>query len=315
MDTQLQLLQVEERLMQESRRLAIEQAQLATVRALEAELARLRAYYSHNQAGSGAPAPSAAVRPAMPNLFPTPNTMIPGASFAQPQVFQPGPGQVPMTQGHQELPPGLVLPEGWTLAPLNRVEGTGGGMPQTEPPVPTPTVVVPQSDAAVQQEGTEQTMASSAETVGAIQSAEQNDHSQEPVPEVDGSVHHGGFPDLASQQASSSSLAQAEHPATSSIDRQTDAAEGTPVGVPQESPADVSVEAPAQTTAETQAQSSSVLPTTQPNGWGESSSWNFDNVDEGESSTQQTNSEEQPASVDKGKGRAVTVEDVEDAEQ
>ncbi|KAG9885631.1 hypothetical protein KCV02_g19073, partial [Aureobasidium melanogenum] len=53
MDTQLQLLQVEERLLQETRRLQIEQAQLATVRALEAELARLRAYYSNNQAGNG----------------------------------------------------------------------------------------------------------------------------------------------------------------------------------------------------------------------------------------------------------------------
>ncbi|KEQ77370.1 hypothetical protein M436DRAFT_36366 [Aureobasidium namibiae CBS 147.97] len=236
-DTQLQLLQVEERLMQESRRLTIEQAQLATVRALEAELARLRAYYSHNQAGIGAPAPSAAARPAIPNLFPTPHTMGPGASFAQPQVFQPGPGQAPMTQGHEALPSGLVLPEGWTLVPLNRVEGTaqpGNGMPQTEVPVPTPTVVIPQVDAPAQQEGTEQVMPlSSLETAAANQSVEQ---------------------------------------------------------VPDDFSAGASEEAPAETIAEAQAQTS-------------------------ESSTQQTDSEEQPTTVDKGKGRAVTVEDVEDAEQ
>lgn len=306
MDTQLQLLQVEERLMQESRRLAIEQAQLATVRALEAELARLRAYYSHNQAGSGAP--SAAARPAMPNLFPTPNTMISSASFAQPQVLQPAPGQAPMTQGHAELPPGLVLPEGWTLAPLNRVEGTGGGVPQTEAPVPTPTVAIPQSDASVQQEGTEQTTASNTmETAAVNQPAEQNDHPHEPVPEVESSVHHGESSVPASQQGSFPTLAEAESPATPSTNRQIDTAEQIPVGVPEE--------APAETMAETQAQSSSIPPPAQSNGWGESSSWNFDNVDGGESSTQHTDSEEQPTVVDKGKGRAVTVEDVEDAEQ
>lgn len=317
MDTQLQLLQVEERLMQESRRLAIEQAQLATVRALEAELARLRAYYSHNQAGSGVPAPSAAARPAMPNLFPTPNTMIPGASFAQPQVFQPGPGQAPMTQGHQELPPGLVLPEGWTLAPLNRVEGIGGGMPQTEAPVPTPTVVIPQSDAPVQQEGTEQTVASSTlDTAIAEQSAEQSDHPQEPAPDAESSGHYEEMPALAPQQDSSSS-AQMEHSELPSINGHIDTPEETPAGVPEGVLANASVDAPAETIAEAQAQSDPIPPTTQPNGWGESSSssWNFDNVDGGESSTQHIDSEEQPTAVDKGKGRAVTVEDVEDAEQ
>ena len=317
MDTQLQLLQVEERLMQESRRLTIEQAQLATVRALEAELARLRAYYSHNQAGNGAPAPSAAARPTIPNLFPTPHTMGPGASFAQPQVFQPGPGQAPMTQGHEELPSGLVLPEGWTLAPLNRVEGTaqpGSGMPQTEAPVPTPTVVIPQSDAPAQQEGTEQVMPSSIlETAATNQSADQGDHSQQSASEVESSGHNEEVSLPSPQQGSSSSI-QTEQPEVSSINSQI-GTEEIALRVPDDFSADASVEAPAETIVEAQAQPNPIPSTTQPNGWGESSSWNFDNVDGGESSTQQTDSGEQPRTVDKGKGRAVTVEDVEDAEQ
>lgn len=80
---------------------------------------------------------------------------------------------------------------------------------------------------------------------------------------------------------------------------------------------EVPVQAPVETSSETPAQPSSSLLTTQPNGWGESSSWDFDNVDnvEAEDSTLQTGPEEQPKAVDKGKGRAVTVEEVEDAEQ
>jgi E3 ubiquitin-protein ligase synoviolin len=319
-DTQLQLLQVEEHLMQESRRLMIEQTQLATVRALEAELARLRAYHSHNQAGNRAPIPPAGVRPALPNPFSIPNGTAPGVNFAQPQVFQPGPGQAPMTQGHEGLPPGLVLPEGWTLAPLNRVEGTtqfGGGMPQTEAPVPTPTVVVPEADAPAQEEETEQVMASS---ILESQPTEHGHSAQESASEVESSGHYAELSSLSPQQGASSS-AQAEQPALSNIDSLADTAEEVPVGASVDTPAEVPVEhhveasrdAPAGSSAEALPQSVSSPLTTQPNGWGESSSWSFDNVDGGESSTQQTNSEEQP--IDKGKGRAVTVEDVEDAEQ
>jgi E3 ubiquitin-protein ligase synoviolin len=322
MDTQLQLLQVEEHLMQESRRLMIEQTQLATVRALEAELARLRAYHSHNQAGNRAPNTPAGVRPVMPNFFPNPSGMPPGVSFAQPQVFQPGPGQAPMTQGHEGLPPGLVLPEGWTLAPLNRVEGTtqfGGGMPQTEAPVPTPTVVVPEADvsAPAQEEGTEQTMASS---ILESQPAEHGHPAQESASEVESSGHPEELSSLSPQQGPSSS-AQAEQPTLPNIDSHVttpeevsvDASVDAPTEALVEPSAEASLKTSADTSAEAPAQSDPSPLTTQSNGWGESSSWNFDNVDGGDSSTQQTSSEEQP--IDKGKGRAVTVEDVEDAEQ
>ncbi|KAI5249214.1 hypothetical protein E4T42_05373 [Aureobasidium subglaciale] len=298
-DTQIQLLQVEERLMQEARRLQVEQAQLATVRALEVELARLRAHHSNNPVGGGAPGPSAG---ATSNPFPAFNTMGPGTGFAPPQAFQPGPGQAPMTQGHEGLPPGLVLPEGWTLAPLHRVEGTaqlGGTMPQTQTqsPAPTPTVVVPAPDVVSPQEGAEQQVASSIlENIAANQSVEQSTH--EFMTQA-GSAEHNGDIAVPPALQGVSTLDQAEQE-PSSVSNLIDTAE----------PA--SVEAPVEVSVDASSQSKPSVPATHPPGWGESSSWNFDNV-EGEGSTEQTEPEEPPR--DKGKGRAVTVEDVEDTEQ
>ncbi|KAG9879712.1 hypothetical protein KCU94_g20910, partial [Aureobasidium melanogenum] len=288
--------------------LQIEQAQLATVRALEAELARLRAYYSNNQAGTGVTGPSVGVRSATPSLFPAPSNMtVPGAGFAQPQVFQPGPGQAPMTQGHEGLPPGLVLPEGWTLTPLNRVEGTSqlGGV-ASQPPVPTPTIAVPATEAPAPREQTEESTTSNTTEIPAVdQSTEQSHNAQEEeAPEVESSSHNEELSSLLPPQAPSSST-QSEQPEPLSVNDQLDLDEQRPA------------EYPVETSSGTPAQPSSSLPITRSTGLGESSNWNFDNVDnvEAESSTQQTDPEEQPKAVDKGKGRAVTVEDVDDAEQ
>ncbi|KAG2166975.1 hypothetical protein JADG_006714 [Aureobasidium aubasidani] len=308
-DTQFQFLQIEERLLQETRRLQIEQTQLATVRALEAELARLRAHYSNNQAGQGLPGSSTVVRPAMPNTFPPPNMMGPGAGFMSPQAFQPGAGQEPMTQGHEALPPGLVLPEGWTLTPLNRVEGTaqlGGGMPQTQPPVPTPTVTIPapevpaqeseseQSTALAQQQETEQSTGTGvSEALVPSQSTQDNEIVPVGPPQA-GSSGPSEVMSSPSPQQGASSQSQAEQPDAPSIDVQAESSEHA--------------------TMEAPVQSDPSPLTTGPNGWGGSSSWNFDNV-QGESSSEQTATEEQDQPADKGKGKAVTMEDVEDAEQ
>ncbi|KAG9721262.1 hypothetical protein KCU59_g17224, partial [Aureobasidium melanogenum] len=219
---------------------------------------------------------------------------------------QPGPGQAPMTQGHEGLPPGLVLPEGWTLTPLNRVEGTSQlGSITSQPPVPTPTIAVPATEAPALREQTEEpTTSDTTETPAVNQSTEQSHNAQEEAPEVESTSHNEELSSLLPPQAPSSST-QSEQPEPLSVNDQVDLDEQRPV------------EPPVETSLRTSAQPSSSLPTTRSNGWGESSSWNFDNVDnaEAESSTQQTDPEEQPKAVDKGKGRAVTVEDVEDAEQ
>ncbi|KAI4731619.1 hypothetical protein E4T49_00531 [Aureobasidium sp. EXF-10728] len=312
--TQLQLLQIEERLMQEARRLQIERTQLATVRALEAELARLRAQYGNTQAGNGVAGPSAGVRSATPNFFPNPNVMVPGAGFAPPQVFQPGPGQEPMAQGHEGLPPGLMIPEGWTIAPLHRVEGTsqlGAAMPQTQTqsPGPTPTIVVPAPVIPAEQEPTEEPVTSNImETTATNEPTEQGNDTQEVASETESSSRNQEPYSLLPSEGPSSSNQAVQQSELPTINNQSDPVEN----VPTEATVEASSEVPAQS-------DSNPLPT-RPNGWGESSSWNFDNVDsldnvEGDSSTQQTSSEEQPKSLDKGKGRAVTVEDVEDAEQ
>ncbi|KAL1301727.1 hypothetical protein AAFC00_005932 [Neodothiora populina] len=139
--TQIQLMQVEERLMREASTLAIEQTQLLTVRALESELARLRGLLDRTQHGGSVP-------PMMANLAPRAlSSGMPGmasqmplpAAYAQlaapahfPQALQPIAGQAPLGTGHPALPHAMTLPEGWTVTPLHRL----GGPAQPEHPIP-----------------------------------------------------------------------------------------------------------------------------------------------------------------------------------
>lgn len=137
--TQVQLMQVEERLMHDARQLAIEQTQLGTVRALEAELARLRALHDIPRQLPMERTPFGSVREAEAELARARalhDTLVPTipahihmpeqAPFALPQLpqtLQPVPDQDPLGSGHASLPQGMTLPEGWTITPLNPVGG------------------------------------------------------------------------------------------------------------------------------------------------------------------------------------------------
>jgi E3 ubiquitin-protein ligase synoviolin len=105
--TQVQLMQIEQRILQDAQNLQLEQQQVALLRVMEAEMARLRAQYvtaqQHAGAGIG---------------------MQHQAPFAPGQELLRGAADRVMTNGHANLPQGLVLPEGWTLMPLQRQEGT-----------------------------------------------------------------------------------------------------------------------------------------------------------------------------------------------
>ena len=128
--TQIQLMQVEERLVHQARTLAIEQTQLQHVRALEAELSRLRTLYDRNQQGRDQPPQPMAV--GMPGLhMPVPTPFGGGGGgITLPQALQPLPGQVPLGAGHPSLPHGVTLPAGWTVTPLHQI----GGAPQQQHP-------------------------------------------------------------------------------------------------------------------------------------------------------------------------------------
>lgn len=315
--TQIQLMQVEERLIHEARNLSIEQSQLATVRALEAELARLRVEHSRGQL-SAATGTAAAV-PGAPTMIGVqahpftqpghglgPPTHMPLGGFALPQAFQPLPQQAPLGNGNTSLPQGLILPEGWTLTPLHRV----GGMPQQEVSlsdlqsmrglgVPATSLEASTPDSASLNTSTTTTFApvtaASSMTLAPTTSSEQA-NTQAPEP---------------SSSASSNTTVQSGTTARSEpADPSSSLADAT---VPQ---------------SEVQ-QPSSSLHTTEQAPWTNTPSWGFDWTDKephngnGTEGEAQATSEEnghiqentETGSSGKGKGKAVTVEDVQDAEE
>jgi E3 ubiquitin-protein ligase synoviolin len=132
--TQVRMMQLEHQLMQDAHNLGVEQQQLATLRAMEAELARLRALHQPSLQGGGA---GQAQRPAGTTLTAHVNMQIPLYLPLQPMM----PHQQPYMQstvqgmfhgnetqqfgnGHANLPEGLTLPEGWTAMALHRADGT-----------------------------------------------------------------------------------------------------------------------------------------------------------------------------------------------
>ena len=129
--TQIQLMQIEQRIMQEAHNLGLEQQQLGTLRVMEAELARLRAAQESAETATGAQ------RQAAPQMIQLPPMQLPGfMPFPPPipfqQPFMPAPLEAfhsNQTQqfgnGHESLPQGMTLPQGWTVMPLQRAEGMG----------------------------------------------------------------------------------------------------------------------------------------------------------------------------------------------
>ena len=121
-----QIQRIERQIMHEINNLNSAQEQLARVRALQGELARLRISNS-----SGAPPPPNLTQQNFgPSPFPgagMPNMAMPLAQFQpDPQMyrhiheFSPVPHQGPIGPGHHDLPTGMTLPEGWSMLPLER---------------------------------------------------------------------------------------------------------------------------------------------------------------------------------------------------
>lgn len=129
--TQVQMLQLEQRLMHDAHNLGIEQQQLATLRMMEAELARLRA--SHLPAQQPVGTASATQRQQLGLQQGIPGFNMPFGSV--PEYPLSGNHQQTMMSGDENLPQGLVLPEGWSLLPLRR-QNLGTVSPQTASQVP-----------------------------------------------------------------------------------------------------------------------------------------------------------------------------------
>ncbi|KXT03778.1 hypothetical protein AC578_776 [Pseudocercospora eumusae] len=122
----IQLMQREQRLMRDAHNLGLDQQALANLRAMEAELARLRALRIPEQQPVGITAQPAPLQQFVPHL---PFQQM-GMGFQQP-FLQPLPPAImdqlsgtnaeQIASGSEQLPEGVVLPEGWTLMPLHRL--------------------------------------------------------------------------------------------------------------------------------------------------------------------------------------------------
>jgi len=117
---QAQLQHIEQQIMQEINTLRIQADQLNFVRAMQGELARLRIAQAHaNASQNGGTAGDGQVR----NLVSGIGNIAPGTLPHRPTVhaFGASEQQQRLSAGGQGLPPGLTIPEGWSLLPLQRL--------------------------------------------------------------------------------------------------------------------------------------------------------------------------------------------------
>ncbi|KAF7191581.1 ERAD-associated E3 ubiquitin-protein ligase HRD1 [Pseudocercospora fuligena] len=318
----IQLMQREQRLMRDAHNLGLDQQALANLRAMEAELARLRALRIPEQPPVGITAQPAPLQQFVPHL---PFQQM-GMGFPQP--FQPPPPPPPtimdqlngnnaeqIASGSEQLPDGLVLPEGWTLMPLHRL----GEQQHAEAPVQNVHDVIQNSANPSEQSVATSTSAQQhATNTNAAMSTTPAPLSADPLTAATRATEATAPP---VQQAGAG-------PHGPTDDR------GSPLFVPAQPSATIPAAAEASRTDTTQQaartladqppssqQSTSPHPTA-PASWG-GDSWSF--VDQPEQATETTtpsnghppeNAEEHTGQngsySGKGKGRAVEVEDVPD---
>lgn len=111
-DPTIQLQHVEQNLVREINGLRLQADQLYIVRALQIELARLRQAHGGPDGLQGTSRTfSNETRPGLNN------------SLDESQFFRSSESNQSIGAGHQHLPPGMTLPDGWTVLPLQRLHG------------------------------------------------------------------------------------------------------------------------------------------------------------------------------------------------
>ncbi|KAM3065700.1 E3 ubiquitin-protein ligase hrd1 [Clarireedia jacksonii] len=119
-----QLQEIEQRIVSEIRALQLTQQELQITNLLQAELVRLRAIQNSNQDPLAANF-AVPVLPPMPTLAPIPPFAAPNLTrpLHVPQMQRHGPrhNTSAIPSGSADLPPGVVIPEGWSLLPLQRI--------------------------------------------------------------------------------------------------------------------------------------------------------------------------------------------------
>ena len=122
----LQLHQIEQQLMRDINELRVQADQLFLVRALQGELARLRIAQVNPGASINAVlSPATQYRPHIPVAQRAPQ-------FPSPQIFSSS--QQAVGSGQQDVPPGVTIPNGWTILPLQRLpSGADLAVPSANP--------------------------------------------------------------------------------------------------------------------------------------------------------------------------------------
>jgi E3 ubiquitin-protein ligase synoviolin len=114
---------IEQYLVAEIRSLQVTQQQLQLVQLLQTELSRLRLM----QNGGADPLTGNNIQ--IPQMAPLGTRPVPNPPFPTtiPQMQRHGarPNTAAIPSGSAELPPGVTIPEGWSLLPLQRLEGPG----------------------------------------------------------------------------------------------------------------------------------------------------------------------------------------------
>jgi E3 ubiquitin-protein ligase synoviolin len=130
------LQQVEQQIVAEIRSLQITQQELQLVQLLQAELARLRLM----QNGQADPLTANFQMPQMPQLGPLAGRHASPFTMPVPQMQRHGARSygAAIPAGSAELPPGVTIPEGWSLLPLQRLDAMTGVPPAANVPVHGP---------------------------------------------------------------------------------------------------------------------------------------------------------------------------------
>jgi len=178
-----QLQQLEQQIMAEIRALQVTQQELHLVQLLQVELARLRLI----QNGGADPLAANFQMPQVPQLpqLPLPqmgplgNGRIP-SQYAPAQlarhVARPNTAAIP--SGSADLPSGVTIPEGWSLLPLERLDG-GAAIPQpTSVATPGPAANTGLAPTATTQSGISPTSSTSNNTLTPTPTLDHEGHSQ-----------------------------------------------------------------------------------------------------------------------------------------
>ncbi|KAH9210854.1 hypothetical protein DL95DRAFT_526080 [Leptodontidium sp. 2 PMI_412] len=202
-----QLQQLEQQIMGEIRGLQVTQQELHLVQLLQVELSRLRLI----QNGGADPLAANFQMPQVPQL---PQLQLPqigplgngriAPPFAGPQmarhVGRPNTAAIP--SGSAELPPGVTIPEGWSLLPLERLDGSATFPQATSTAAPGPAAGPGLAPTATTQSGISPTSGNSNNTLTPTPTINPEGHSQaSSVDSSDTNAIHTP-PSLAADQSS-----------------------------------------------------------------------------------------------------------------